>query len=236
MILLLICTMPHGMPHTMPHTCPPRQEIREMKAELREVRSTQDEILRVMQAVLYRLTSGERNMPGRSEGSQASGGQEGQVEIVVAGGDDSKSVETYNMTTKTWRPLSKMNERRVYASSVVYQDRMIVTGGLLGMPNIRITNVEELNLAQQNGHWIKSPLKLPFQKLYSHVCVLYQNRLLVIGGQSNFKVYATIFEIQLTPPYTWSLVSKMPRPIYVQIVLRSFTSVLLSTLCAELIG
>ena len=108
----------------MQHRCPPRPEIREikaelteickhtsqMKAELREVRSTQDEILRTMQAMLSKHTSGEGNMPQRSKGSHASSSQEVQVDIVVARGDDSKSVEAFNKATKTWRPPPEMNE------------------------------------------------------------------------------------------------------------------------------
>ena len=195
----------------MQHTCPPRQEIREMKAELREVRSTQDEILRMVQAIMSNLTRSERNMPQRSEGSRASRAQELQAEIVVAGGCCCKSVEVFNMATKTWRPLSEMNECRHKASSVVHQGHMIVTGGdsVFDAPNIV---VEKLNLAQQDGRWIECQFKLPFTKSRSHVCVVYQNRLLVIGGCFDM-VYDTICEIQLIPPYTSRLLTKMRRPI-----------------------
>ncbi len=70
-----------------------------------------------------------RNTPQRSEGSHASSGQEMQAEIVVAGGYGCKSVEVFNMATKTWRPLSEMNECRVEQVQFVYQGHMIVTGG-----------------------------------------------------------------------------------------------------------
>ena len=51
---------------------------------------------------------------------------------------------------------------------------MIVTGGLpeTEMPNDTTINVEELNLAELNAHWIESPFELPFQELYGHVCVV----------------------------------------------------------------
>ena len=128
-----------------------------------------------------------------------------QAEIVVAGGNKfPKSVEAFNMATKTWRPLPQMKEGRCGRSSAVYQDRMIVTGGRI---------VEELNLAQPKGHWIKSPLKLPFPLFQDHACVVYQNRLLVIGGEFVGEAYDTILEFQLTPPYTSRLLTKMPRPI-----------------------
>ena len=198
----------------MQHTCPPRQEIREIKAELREVRSTQDEILRMVEAILMStLTRNERNVPRHSDGSHASRTQELQAEIIVAGGRRCKSVEVFNMATKTWRPLSEMNECRDGASSVVHQGHMIVTGGDSGVfeaPNIV---VEELNLAQQDGHWIECQFKLPFTKTCGHVCVVYQNRLFVIGGGFGQLVYDTIHEIQLIPPYTSRLLPKMPRPI-----------------------
>ena len=190
----------------MQHTCPPRQEIREIKAELREVRS-------MVQAIMSNLTRTERNMPQRSEGSHASSAQELQAEIVVAGGFCCESVEVFNMATKTWRPLSEMNQCRGGASSVVHQGHMIVTGGdseVFDAPNIV---VEELNLAQQDGRWIECQFKLPFTQIYGHVCVVYQNCLLVIGGMFHNIVYDTIHEIQLIPPYTSRLLTKMPRPI-----------------------
>ena len=195
----------------MQHTCPPRQEIREMKAELKEVRSTQDEMFKMMQNMMSSLTA-MRNTPQRSEGSHASSGQEMQAEIVVAGGNGRKSVEVFNMATKTWRPLAEMNECRGGASSVLYQGHMIVTGGKSQTYRL-LARVEELNLAQQDGHWVESQFKLPAPS-QGHACVVYQNKLMLIGGSAGGMVYDTIHEIQLTPPYTSRLLTKMPRPIY----------------------
>ncbi len=194
----------------MQHTCPSRQEIREMRAELREVHSTQDEILRMMQNMMTNLTRIERNTAQRSECSHASSGQEMEPDIVVAGGFGCKSVEVFNMATKTWRPLSEMNDCRRGASSVLYQGHMIVTGGVSGFRYL--ASVEELNLAQQDGHWVESQFKLSAPSR-DHACVVYQNKLLLIGGCGSSKVYDTIHEIELTPPYTSRLLTKMPRPI-----------------------
>ena len=192
------------MQHTCRHTC-------EMKAELREVRSKQDEMFQMMQNMMSSPTA-KRNTPQRSEGSHASSGQKMQAEIVVAGGDYRTSVEVFNMATKTWRPLSKMNECRGGASSVVYQGRMIVTGGGQYRFNHFLASVEELNLAQQDGHWVESQFKLPAPSR-DHACVVYQNTLLLIGGHAGGRFSDTIHEIQLTPPYTSRLLTKMPRPI-----------------------
>ncbi len=190
------------MQHPCKHTC-------EMKAELKEVRSTQDEMLKMMQNMMSSLAA-MRNTPQRSEGSHANSGQEMQAEIVVAGGYRCKSVEVFNMATKTWQPLSEMNECRDEARSVVYQGHMIVTGGHSGSQHM--VTVEELNLAQQDGHWVESQFKLPAPSS-DHACVVYQNKLLLIGGCYGWGVYDTIHEIQLTPPYTSRLLTKMPRPI-----------------------
>ena len=195
----------------MQHTCPPRQEIREMKAELREVHSTQDEILRMMQNMMTNLTRIERNTAQCSECSHASSGQEMEPDIVVAGGFGCKSVEVFNMATKTWRRLSEMNEGRRGASSVLYQGHMIVTGGVSG--SRLLASVEELNLAQQDGHWVESQFKLPAPSR-DHACVVYQKKLFLIGGWAPGGAIDTIHEIQLTPPYTSRLLTKMTRPIY----------------------
>ena len=144
------------------------------------------------------------------EVSHASSGQELQAVIVVAGGGfDDQSVEVFNMTSKTWRPMSEMIERRQGASSVLYQGHMIVTGGYSGQ---YLDSAEELNLARQDGHWVKSHFKLPMPSR-GHACVVLQDRLLVIGGYVDGRVYDTIHEIQLTPPYTSRLLTKMPRPV-----------------------
>jgi N-acetylneuraminic acid mutarotase len=148
-------------------------------------------------------------MPQRSEASHASSGQELQAEIVVAGGICIKSVEVFNMATKTWRPLSEMNECRFGASSVIYQDHMIVTGGISDQWQY-LDSVEELNLSQQDGHWVKSQFKLRMPSAH-HAYVVLHNRLLVIGGEIDNRAYDTIHEIQLTTPYTSKLLTKMPR-------------------------
>ena len=193
----------------MQHSCPPRNEIRDMKAEMREVRSTLDEMSEMMRNMMSML---ERNAIQRSEGSHASSGQELQADIVVAGGFDCRSVEVFNMTTKTWRSLSEMKECRCQSSSVLYQGHMIVTGGL--DKNLQdLDSVEELNLVQQNGHWVKSKFKLPVPS-YGHTCVVYQNRLIVIGGYVKGSVCDTIYEIQLTPPYTPRLLTRMSKPVW----------------------
>ena len=196
----------------MQHSCPPRKEIREIKAEMREMRSTQDEMMKMMRNMKSSLARLERNATQRSGGSHASSGQELQAEIVVAGGLNCRSVEVFSMRTKTWRSLSEMKECRYGSSLVLYQDHMIVTGGF-SEKRQSLDSVEELNLARQDGHCVLSKFKLPVPS-HGHKCVVYQNRLFLIGGNCFGKsYYDTIYEVQLTPPYTSRLLTRMPKPV-----------------------
>ncbi len=61
-----------------------------------------------------------------------------------------------------------MNECRGGASSVVYQGHMIVTGGS-SQHRKTLASVEELNLAQQDGHWVESQFKLAAPSWFTHV-------------------------------------------------------------------
>ena len=187
----------------------------EMRSSQDEMRSSQDEMRKMMKTMMSKI-EGIVALSLRSETKPVSTSIHSlQAEIIVAGGCDDKSVEVFNMASKTWRLLSEMNECRARASSVSYQGHMIVTGGEVGIWSL--DSVEELNLAQHDGHWIKSQFKLPLE-LQRHVCLVYQNRLLVIGGKagSNFlhsRVCDSIYEIQLNPPYTSKLLTRMPRSV-----------------------
>mgnify|MGYP002803952043 CR=1 FL=1 len=130
--------------------------------------------------------------------------------IVIAGGPYSRSVQAFDTQTRTWRHLSQMNRQRHAASSVVYQGRIIVTGGLRGRPNDRNIDVEEL--AEINGDWAEGP-RLRLQNIFSHVCLVYRGRLLVIGGQfQEDGVSNEIRQIRLTEPYE-TVMSTMPQAI-----------------------
>ena len=193
-----------------------RSSLDEMRSSQDEMRSSLDEMRKMMQTMMSKI-EGIVALSLSSETKPVSTSIHNlQAEIVVAGGFDDESehtsVEVFNMATKTWRLLSEMIECRTGASSVLYQSRMIVTGGQVYL-KVSLDSVEELNLAQHDGHWIKSQFKLPL-KLQDHVCVVYQNRLLVIGGSPGFgTTYNSIYEIELNPPYTSKLLTRMPRSV-----------------------
>ena len=68
------------------------------------------------------------------------------------------------------------------------------------------------SLTKASGKWSKFPATMPVKRS-AHKCVIYQDRLVVIGGFDNKKGKLSdgIDEVLLTPPHsTKSLVSRMP--------------------------
>ena len=131
-------------------------------------------------------------------------------DIVIAGGPYSRSVEAFNTETTKWRRLSQMNRQRHAASSVVYQGRIIVTGGLRGPED---ANIDVEALVEINGDWTEGP-RLRLQNIFSHVCLVYRGRLLVIGGQfQEDGVSNEIRQIRLTEPYETVRSTTMPQAI-----------------------
>ena len=195
------------------HACPPMKEIREIKTELRKVCSTQDEILRMMKAMMGNRNGTERNtfqdFEQRSQGSDAGSYKDLQFNIIVAGGLARKSAEVFNMATKTWWPLSKMKIIRGGASSILYKERMIMVGGY-GSDRSQ-DSLEELRVGHLDLPWIECQFKIPVPS-YGHACVVYQDHLFVVGGSSGNVAFDTIREIQLSPPYTSRIVARMSEP------------------------
>jgi hypothetical protein len=60
-------------------------------------------------------------------------------------------------------------------------------------------------------HWSDCPVKLP-TKLAYHSSVLYNDHLIVTGGHIGNAVSDCIHEVQLVPPYTVKILSRMPEP------------------------
>jgi hypothetical protein len=58
-------------------------------------------------------------------------------------------------------------------------------------------------------HWSECPVKLP-TKLAYHSSVLYNNHLIITGGNNGNAVSDCIHQIQLVPPYTVKILSRMP--------------------------
>jgi N-acetylneuraminic acid mutarotase len=107
-----------------------------------------------------------------------------------------------------------MPDNRFSASSFIDNDHVTVVGGycdgaaLDNMIRMNIHPVRDLSI-----NWSDFAAKLP-AKMCAHSSVVYKDSLFVTGGYNKDQgVYSDcIYEVQLKPPYTVKLVSKMPKP------------------------
>jgi hypothetical protein len=92
----------------------------------------------------------------------------------------------------------------------VYNNHVTIAGGLCSG---RVDDMIRMNINPNpdlSMHWSDCPVNLP-AKLASHSSVLYNDHLIVTGGQSgNGGVSDCIHEVQLVPPYTVKILSRMP--------------------------
>jgi hypothetical protein len=132
----------------------------------------------------------------------------GDIEnIIVAGGLVNDSVEMFNWRQRTWSPLQSLPEERCGATSFVYNNHVTIAGGFCsGCDMIRMNINPNPDLST---HWSECPVKLP-AKLACHSSVLYNDHLIVTGGFDG--TADCIHEVQLVPPYTAKLLTRMPEP------------------------
>ena len=133
--------------------------------------------------------------------------------IIVAGGYLNDSVEMFNWRQKTWSPLQSMSKKRNGATSFVYNNQIVVAGGYCAgsgyvddMIRMNVDRLPDLSM-----HWSECPMKLS-AKLAYHSSVLYDDKLMVIGGRDGNAISDKIHEVQVVPPYTVKNLSKMPEP------------------------
>ena len=188
-------------------------EVRGMKMSLNEVKDGFDHL---KEAVLEKIESKERKQEEitRDVSGTASGGRENQ-HIFVAGGARRNLVEIFNYPQGLWSLLKPMPENRSSASSFVYNNHVTVAGSwCLGavdnMIRMNIHPVPDLSI-----NWSDFAAKLP-AKMGAHSSVVYKDSLLVTGGinADQYVFSDCIHEVQLKPPYTVKLLSKMPEPSF----------------------
>ena len=187
-------------------------EVRGIGMSLNEIKDGFDHL---KEAVLEKIESKEGNQEEitRDVSGAESGGRENQ-HIFVAGGEGRKSVEMFNYPQKLWSLLKPMPVKRFYATSFVYNNYVIVAGGLC--VGRFVNNMIQMNIYPNPDvsiEWNNVASKLP-GKMYIHSSVVYKDSLFVTGGYDADKgAYSDcIYEVQLKPPYTVKLLSKMPEP------------------------
>jgi hypothetical protein len=136
----------------------------------------------------------------------AEGGMGRESNVVIAGGfngrENTNSVEMFSLLNVTWTPLKPMKEGRERASSVVYNNQVFVMGGV-DQSRSGIKSIEKLSLnavqVDQSITLENVLAELP-APLNGHCSVVYNGRLMVIGGYDGSKhAYSdSITEISLS--------------------------------------
>ena len=132
--------------------------------------------------------------------------------IIVAGGAFTNSVEMFNWRQRTWSPLQSMAKKRWAATSFVYNNQVVIAGGYCGGPyfddmiRMNVDAYPDLSI-----DWSECPVKLP-SKMAFHSSVLYNDKLMVTGGYNGNATSDKIHEVQVVPPYTVKILSRMPEP------------------------
>ena len=184
---------------------------RQLKADNVEMKKTLNEITKQLERMTQQAShevQAEQLKKGIVEAEEMDKGPK----IIVAGGENTRilnSVEMFCLATRTWTRLQPMKERRKGASSVVYNNQFIAIKGW------RNSSMEKLSLkavhVDQSISWKNVPVELP-EVLGGHCSVVYNGRLIVIGGCNDKLVYShSITEISLIPPFTSKLLATMPQ-------------------------
>ena len=172
-----------------------RNDIGEVKHEMKQVKLTQDEM-----AYLTREATERCNL------------FTGRQKIFVCGGFDSKtilnSVESYSWADNCWTLEPAMNERRSAPSAFVHDREIYVSGGWTGTKPI--DSIESLNVDEEKLQW-KPQFKMPI-KCTAHKMVCYENNVVQTGGNDGDNISDGIYEISLCPPYNAKLLTQMPEP------------------------
>ena len=165
--------------------------------------------------VLEKIESKERKQEEitRDVSGTASGGRENQ-HIFVAGGAGGNSVEIFNYRQRLWSLLKPMPGDRGSATSFVYNNHVTVAGG--GSCFHAIDNMIRMNIypiPDLSINWSDFSAKLP-ARMCAHSSVVHKDKLFVTGGYNIDQrvVSDCIHEVQVQPPHTVKLLSKMPEP------------------------
>ena len=176
--------------------------------EMKGLKTALVEAFDQMKDVLVKM-DGKKEENARKVRNVPSGDREN---IIVAGGYND-SVEMFNWRQKTWSPLQSMSKKRNGATSFVYNNQVVIAGGHCGGSGY-VDDMIRMNVDPQPDlsiHWSEFSVKLP-AKLAYHSSVLYDDKLMVIGGRDGNAISDKIHEVHVVPPYTVKSLSRMPEP------------------------
>ena len=188
-----------------------QESNRRLEADNVEMKKILSEITKQLERVTQQK-SREFQSDEMKKGIAEAGGTDKELKVVIAGGESNRelrSVEMLNLSNTTWTRLQPMRNVRNCASSVVYNNELFVVGG-------NRNSIEKLSLNAVHDDpslpWENVPAELP-GILAGHCSVVYNGRLIVIGGYGAGKdAYSNcIAEISLIPLYTSRPLATIPQ-------------------------
>ena len=214
------------MPHHKygAHGCVLRRDFDEMKKDLADtkkdladVKATQHEMMSEMREGMQRITIAFEKLE-KSTRNVADVVNAINADIVLIGGSDAperkafSSVECFNFLNQTWTPLAELKTARLWHAAVVFGNQILVCGGSTsGGGSDCMDSIEVLDLNYNSPTWHEFAVNLPV-KVCGHKCVVYGNRLLIIGGVTEEgNALDTIYELLLVPPYSSKLLCHMKK-------------------------
>ena len=177
-------------------------EVKGLKTALVETFDQMKDVLVKMDGKIEETARKVRNAPSS-----------GRENIIVAGGFRINSVEMFNWRQRTWSPLQSLPTKREGATSFVYNNQVTIAGGWCDGPGY-VDDMIRLNVYPHPNpltHWSDCPEKVPGQLGY-YSSVLYNHKLMVTGGYDGNATSDKIHEVQVVPPYTVKILSRMPEP------------------------
>lgn len=180
----------------------------EMTKQLKNINTEVKEIMKEMKGIKTEVNSLKQSLRDTCDANRHIHPEKG---IVVGGFTDRntllESSERFCWFEREWVTLQPMREHRSGATAVDFENQIIVSGGKTGGNGT--DSMEIMNMNYDTKQWVDFPAKFPF-KCRGHRCVVYRNRLLLIGGYSNEgQASDGIYEVLLTPPYTFKLLTRM---------------------------
>ena len=186
-----------------------KKEVKDVKESLSKVNKDVDEVKVMMIQMLEKFNMVElmNKLPSPTEGVL----NPPREDILIAGGygplrETRKSTEIYSWEKNGWFEVSQMNEEQGGASSFIYNDQVFVVGG-----EFSETIIETLDLNDLPLKWMKYPGELP-SSCCDHQTVVYQQRIIHIGGIVQWDSSDVISELQLASSVTMKKLCQMPEP------------------------
>ena len=194
-----------------------KKDMADVKKDVADVKATQHEMVNKMRDGMQRITIAIENLQ-KSSRNVADVFNSMKSDIGVIGGLDPRtqkslsSVERFNFFNKTWTPLAELNTARAAHAAVVFENKIHVCGGSTSYDPLNPTDsIEVLDLNDNPPTWREFAVNLPV-KVAGHKCVVYGNRLLIIGGGRREDDFLdTIYELLLVPPYSCKLLCHMKK-------------------------